>query len=468
MNRYLSLVTAVGVACLSLVPLANVDPVYQILLTLGAASDLPYNDRMNLFKSSLGLGFTTMSLAGIPISILVTRTGCKVSAVFAHILQLLALFLVFFVSSGPAISAGAVLCGIAFQLQTNSHLGVAALFPNASAIVITLYGMAGDVSNYVPMSVLALMKQLEPQTVVYGWMGMVAGLAVIDAVVVPVGDYSKDQATDEELESLLSADKEKEVKATGPALWSLPAGAQIVSLPFISLTIYFISTFLKNKKFFAANVRDLLVARFPTGDGLPYLDDPFTYLNFFNLANVFAFIPAIFVGIFAQAQGAVALIVLHAISGTLMTLLPLFPMIQLQLAGVLAYSITCFNFSLVNVFIAEVFGFANIQVLQGIVCTLCGFFSLGYDLGWSWVFATFFNNDYTTVLQFMTLVGVGSILMGLAMSLVVPKLPESEVPLPINTSAVMLTDEAAEALRRDSLARLADHAAQTKRGSSLV
>lgn len=357
----------------------------------------------------LGLFVTTMSLAGVVSGPLVRRIGSKASAGLAHLLQAAGVAVFFFSDGVLNLSLAAVALGLSFQLNSHAHIGIALLFPSARATILTCFAVCSDASTLIFIALERLSRQVGVAIMTWLFLAAIGLLAALDLVVTP-----------RRFEPV-SLDRETDVKPLSRRQ-RMPASRQMLTSPFWLLLLYFVFNFTRSRKFFAPNLRDILREFYPD-------DDVNFYVELYNWGNALSFAPAILLGLIAEAWGAAAMLMIHSICGLALVLTPLFPDPRVHVVGVGFFSVTCYSFAMVNVFLTEYYGFETITVLSGVVSSTNGILALLYDLTWPAAFADLFDRTFRWPLLIHVAVSLGALVIPIAL-LILDGRPEKSVELP--------------------------------------
>ena len=371
MNRYIRLVGILLVSAATRMPFVNVDPLYRIMHRNKTFHHFYGEVRREMYKMVLGLFVTSMSLSGVVVAPLVKRIGSKASAFVAHTIQMLAVYVFFFLDGVWPLCAASVALGVSFQLNSHSHMGLASLFPRASAMVVTSFAVCGDISTLVAIGLEHVSKVHGVRPTVIGYIGCIGAVSLLDLAVTP------------RVFAVTATTKNR----TLTRYTRMSAREQLSSQPFWLLFVYFTFSFIRQTKFFAPNVRDMLHEFYPR-------QHVGFYVELYNWANALSFFPAIMLGLLAESLGSAEMVFIHALCGVGLVLLPFCPHIEVHWLGIALYSVNCYTFGVVNVFMAEYFGFDHIVLLSGIVSSTTGVMALVYDFTWAGVFAQVFNRSY--------------------------------------------------------------------------
>ena len=390
--------------CLTASPFSAMDPFLSLLDVNGNLASMP--DRREIFKSRLGTYYTAQVLLGVPAGYCNRYIGPRLTVALALLLQAVALSLLFISPFEETITAAGILGAASNQLGLSATSGVGVLFPGKGPSIVTLLAVTADLSMMLPLLFLNLAEGLGTPTVYQVWMGAILVAGLLFALSMPKVAFEPPVALNDK--SMLLPDE------TGSAhtqeIIRVSTLDQVLTVPYAGLLVYFISSFIRNRKFFAPNMRDVFQSVVGASRGAILADR-------LNLANGLAFIPAVLLGFIAQKSGISTVFWLHSVMGILLLALPLGPPDLLMVAEPVAWGFCCYHLSLVGLYVSDQFGFENYGVLTGVAGLASGVFGVVYDLRWTSFFHGYLAGSYVKALHLLLINAFAVLIIPLGMSL---------------------------------------------------
>eukprot|EP00914_Ancora_sagittata_P001898 GHVO01004425.1.p1 GENE.GHVO01004425.1~~GHVO01004425.1.p1 ORF type:complete len:488 (+),score=55.66 GHVO01004425.1:54-1517(+) len=433
--------------------LAAADSVQQLMLGAGRLDHLPHEERMLALKKISAFGYTWNALAGLPVGAIFGLLGPKLTGMLGMGLQTTGMGLMFFTQSDICMRLGGMAIGHAFQAARASHLCITELFPGHEGVALSSIGASMCISMYVPFALVKLQHLVGgAQNIALCYMGVLCVCFVCEALVLPWTRYCQiDEAIDDEettallnplppetkRDSKISAISVAQSFAVGgtkyeasvhsammdpcktPPYKGLSLREQILTPHYLCYLPLFIFSYFRCK-LYPQNVRDMMIEHF---GGTPNEFHVEWIIDVYNTALPMSCMTMMIFGFFCDLVGVRWVVFFHAVLGLTWNILVAIPWPPIMyIVAIMFVTNSSFLFSQNFAFIVELFGVQSAPVMQGMLSTCGGLFSLSVDEHYNQIFIDrICSRSYATSSYYLSAIGAVLMIPALYILLVRPK-----------------------------------------------